>query len=105
MTGLVRTHRRGRCGWCARRSRSSVVLVGWLLGGNLGVGTVVFVLAIGPLVQVFLPLLTVGEPPAAPGREVRSGRCALVRARRAARVPDRVGSGSRTWTEPPGAPV
>jgi len=31
------------------------VVVGWLLGGVVGIGTVVFALAIGPLVQVFLP--------------------------------------------------
>jgi uncharacterized membrane protein YczE len=37
-----------------------VVLVsGWLLGGTLGIGTVVFVFLIGPLVQFFLPRCTV----------------------------------------------
>ncbi len=40
----------------------SVLLVGWLLGGTVGVGTVFFALAIGPLVQYFLPLLTVEVP-------------------------------------------
>jgi uncharacterized membrane protein YczE len=42
-----------------------VVLVsGWLLGGTLGIGTVVFVFLIGPLVQFFLPHCTVdtGRP-------------------------------------------
>ena len=42
-----------------------VVLVsGWLLGGTLGIGTVVFVFLIGPLVQFFLPRCTVdtGRP-------------------------------------------
>ncbi|MEI2669733.1 MAG: hypothetical protein V9G13_01020 [Marmoricola sp.] len=37
----------------------SVVVLGWLLGGVVGVGTIVFALAIGPLVQVFLPMCTV----------------------------------------------
>ena len=32
----------------------SVLLLGWTLGGTFGVGTVVFALAIGPLVQIFL---------------------------------------------------
>ena len=32
----------------------SVLGLGWMLGGTFGVGTVVFALAIGPLVQVFL---------------------------------------------------
>lgn len=34
-----------------------VLVVGWLLGGQVGIGTVAFALLIGPLVQVFLPRL------------------------------------------------
>ncbi|GMQ85913.1 MAG: membrane protein [Acidimicrobiia bacterium] len=37
----------------------SVLVVGWLLGGTVGIGTVVFALAIGPLVQFFLSRLQV----------------------------------------------
>jgi uncharacterized membrane protein YczE len=37
-----------------------VVASGWLLGGTLGVATVLYALAIGPLVQPLLPRLTVG---------------------------------------------
>lgn len=37
----------------------TVVVLGWLLGGVVGVGTLVFAFAIGPLVQVFLPICTV----------------------------------------------
>lgn len=37
-----------------------VLLVGVLLGGAIGIGTAVFALGIGPLVQVFLPRLTIG---------------------------------------------
>ena len=37
----------------------TVVTLGWLLGGVVGVGTVVYALAIGPVVQFFLPMLTV----------------------------------------------
>jgi len=59
MTGLVRL-----TGWPVGLIRTgievSVVVVGFVLGGNLSVGTVVFVLTIGPLVHVFLPMLTVG---------------------------------------------
>jgi uncharacterized membrane protein YczE len=40
----------------------TVVAAGWLLGGRLGVGTLVYALAIGPLVQVFLPRFTVTGP-------------------------------------------
>jgi len=41
-----------------------VLISGWLLGGNVGIGTLVFVFLIGPLVQFFLPLCTVdtGRP-------------------------------------------
>src|SRR6266542_3869978 len=37
----------------------TVLAVGWLLGGTVGVATVAYALAIGPLVHLFLPLLTV----------------------------------------------
>ncbi|MEU7924769.1 hypothetical protein [Micromonospora sp. NPDC049107] len=60
-------------GFVARRPRFSVRLVrtvievtvlalGWLLGGTVGVGTVAYALAIGPLAQFFIPLVAV--PPA-----------------------------------------
>jgi uncharacterized membrane protein YczE len=35
----------------------TVLLTGWILGGNVGVGTVVYALGIGPLVHVFIPRL------------------------------------------------
>jgi uncharacterized membrane protein YczE len=54
MTGLV-----ARAGWSIRLVRTtleaSVLLGGFLLGGTLGIGAVVFALGIGPLVQFFLP--------------------------------------------------
>ena len=59
MTGLVR-----RSGRSVRLVRTSievgVVAVGWLLGGVVGVGTVLYALAIGPLVQAMLPWCVVG---------------------------------------------
>jgi uncharacterized membrane protein YczE len=55
MTGLVR-----RTGRSVRLVRTgievTVLLVGWLLGGTVGLGTVVFAAAIGPLAQLFLPI-------------------------------------------------
>jgi uncharacterized membrane protein YczE len=58
MTGLAR-----RTGRSIRLTRTSleltVLAVGWLLGGTVGVGTVVFALAIGPLVHIFMPLFEV----------------------------------------------
>jgi uncharacterized membrane protein YczE len=37
----------------------SVLTAGWLLGGTVGVGTLVYAVGIGPLVHVLLPLLVV----------------------------------------------
>ena len=60
MTGLVR-----RTGWSIRLVRTaielSVLAIGWMLGGVVGAGTVLYALAIGPLVQAFLPLFTVRD--------------------------------------------
>jgi uncharacterized membrane protein YczE len=60
MTGLAR-----RTGRSIRLTRTglelTVLAVGWLLGGTVGIGTVVFALGIGPLVQIFLPLFDVGR--------------------------------------------
>jgi uncharacterized membrane protein YczE len=53
MTGI-----HGRFGWSVRRARTAVevvaLLVGFALGGTVGIGTVVFAFGIGPIVQVFL---------------------------------------------------
>jgi uncharacterized membrane protein YczE len=55
MTGLAR-----RTGRSIRLVRTgielTVLLVGFLLGGSVGVGTVAFAVAIGPLTQLFLKL-------------------------------------------------
>jgi uncharacterized membrane protein YczE len=42
----------------------SVLGAGWLMGGTVGLGTVAFALAIGPLAQLFIPIFTVGAEPA-----------------------------------------
>jgi uncharacterized membrane protein YczE len=41
-----------------------VVLTGWLLGGTLGVVTVLYALSIGPLVHLLLPRFAVSPPEA-----------------------------------------
>lgn len=46
-----------------------VLAVGWLLGGLVGVGTVVYALAIGPLLHVLLPRLQVGAGPIRSNRD------------------------------------
>ncbi|MEV5509955.1 YczE/YyaS/YitT family protein [Streptomyces orinoci] len=71
MTGLCR--RTGRPTRWVRTGIELVVLaVGWLLGGSLGVGTVLYALAIGPLIQLFQRMITVpgaAVAAAAPGKE------------------------------------
>ena len=52
----------------------SVLVAGWLLGGSVGVGTVAFALAIGPLVHWALPWLAITEAPAA-GRRPATPPC------------------------------
>ena len=53
---MVGIHR--RFGWSIRRSRTAieitVLVVGWLLGGTIGLGTLVFAFGIGPVVQIML---------------------------------------------------
>ena len=59
----------------ARRSKHSIRLVrtgleltvlilGWFLGGTVGIGTVVYLLAIGPLAHVFVPFFSRYPAPA-----------------------------------------
>ncbi|CAN3702129.1 hypothetical protein MMX123_02139 [Microbacterium sp. MM2322] len=61
MTGM-----HARFGWpiwaCRLGVEGSVLVLGWMLGGTVGIGTVVFALGIGPLVHVALPLLATPEP-------------------------------------------
>jgi uncharacterized membrane protein YczE len=60
MTGLAR---RGRSIRVVRTAIEVAVLaVGWLLGGTVGVGTVLFAVAIGPLVHYFIPRFSVAAP-------------------------------------------
>ncbi|NNF63460.1 MAG: hypothetical protein HKN07_04300 [Acidimicrobiia bacterium] len=52
--------------WSARLViELSVLVAGWILGGTVGIGTVVFAFAIGPLVQFFLRHLSLDIEPAA----------------------------------------
>lgn len=66
MTGLV-----ARTGRSVRLVRTTievaVLAAGWLLGGTVGVGTVLYALTIGPVVHQLLPRFTVpGRPARAP---------------------------------------
>jgi uncharacterized membrane protein YczE len=63
MTGL-----HARTGWSVRWVRTGIELtvlaVGWLLGGTVGIGTVLYAAAIGPLTQFFLRWMVYREPAA-----------------------------------------
>jgi uncharacterized membrane protein YczE len=61
MTGLVRVS--GKSVGVVRTSiEVSVLSIGFVLGGTVGLGTVVYALSIGPLLQVLLPAFTIKEP-------------------------------------------
>jgi len=64
MTGL-----NARLGWpiwlCRALVEVTVLIVGWVLGGNVGIGTILFAVLIGPLVHIALPLLDTRRPIAA----------------------------------------
>jgi uncharacterized membrane protein YczE len=57
MTGLA-----GRTGWSIRIVRTGIELAvlgtGWVLGGTVGIGTILYAVTIGLLVQRMLPLFT-----------------------------------------------
>jgi uncharacterized membrane protein YczE len=60
MTGINR--RWGWRIWIVRTAiEASVLSIGWLLGGNVGLGTLAFALLIGPMVGFTMPLLRVPE--------------------------------------------
>ena len=78
MTGLA-----GR-GHSIRIVRTSIELtvlaIGWILGGTVGVGTVVYALGIGPIAHVTIPRLAIAkpaEPPAAAQPQAESSPAPL----------------------------
>jgi uncharacterized membrane protein YczE len=62
--------------WAVRTSLEVTVLaIGWLLGGNVGFGTLAFALLVGPLVNWTMPLFYIRpRPVAADDREVAPAR-------------------------------
>ena len=65
MTGIH--HRWGFRIWIVRTCIEVVVLsAGWLLGGNVGLGTLAFALLIGPMVNITIPRLMVPAAVTAP---------------------------------------
>jgi len=68
MTGLHA--KTGKPIWMVRTAIELTALaIGWLLGGNVGFGTLAFALLIGPLCNIALPLFSIRMPdPTAAGR-------------------------------------
>jgi len=60
MTGIA--HRGPSIRLARTGVEGSALVMGWLLGGTVGIGTVLFSLTIGPVVQFFLPKLEVSAP-------------------------------------------
>jgi uncharacterized membrane protein YczE len=74
MTGLHA--RTGIKIWIVRSAiEVTVLLIGWALGGNFGVGTIAFALLIGPMVNFTIPWLLV---PAAVTKPTEPGRSAAL---------------------------
>lgn len=50
-----------RFGWSIRRARTAIELtvlaIGWVLGGTIGLGTIVFALGIGPTIEFWLRIV------------------------------------------------
>ncbi|SCE90893.1 Uncharacterized membrane protein YczE [Micromonospora viridifaciens] len=64
MTGYVARHPGRSIRLVRTVIEVTVLALGWLLGGTVGLGTVAYALAIGPLAQVFIPLFAVPAQPA-----------------------------------------
>ena len=79
MTGLV-----DRTGGSVQLIRTGIELVvvaaGWALGGTLGIGTLLYAAAIGPIVHRMLPIFTIPDrPKARPAEAVSQEPCAQLR--------------------------
>jgi uncharacterized membrane protein YczE len=74
MTGLVK-----RTGGSVRVIRTGIEItvlgIGWLLGGTVGVGTVLYAIAIGPIVHRMLPIFAISEKPKVVAATLAVGDC------------------------------
>jgi uncharacterized membrane protein YczE len=59
MTGIVARFPRLSIRLVRTALELTVLGLGWLLGGTVGLGTLAFALSIGPLAQLFIPMFTV----------------------------------------------
>ncbi|MCZ7428282.1 hypothetical protein O7607_21300 [Micromonospora sp. WMMA1949] len=64
MTGFVARHPRFSVRLVRTVIEITVLALGWLLGGTVGLGTVAYALTIGPLAQFFIPVFALPGRPA-----------------------------------------
>ncbi len=84
---------RGHRLWVVRSAiEATVLVVGWLLGGTVGVGTLAYAVAIGPLAHIFIPRFSV--PPNGPS---------LVAPEDLSPTGSADGASGRGWPEPIGS--
>ncbi len=48
-------------GWVRTALEAIVLALGWMLGGTIGIGTVLYAMSNGPLLQIFLPLFEIKQ--------------------------------------------
>jgi len=93
MTGWAQ---RGHRIWAVRTTiEISVLGIGFVLGGTVGIGTLVYAASIGPLAHFFIPLLAIRTP------KQGAVTATALRAADAAEAPDP--ASDRTSTRPPTA--
>jgi uncharacterized membrane protein YczE len=75
MTGVVMQHPRTSIRLVRTCIEATVLLIGFLLGGQVGWVTLIFAITIGPIAHVMIPLLTIADPaqPVAPAPEPARG--------------------------------
>jgi len=66
MTGFVARHPRRSIRLVRTVIEVAVLAIGWLLGGTIGVATLLYAVSIGPLAHVFIPLFSI-RPATRPG--------------------------------------
>ncbi|WP_230395141.1 membrane protein YczE [Plantactinospora alkalitolerans] len=71
MTGYVARHPNHSVRLVRTVIEVTVLAIGFLLGGKVGIGTVAYALAIGPLVHTFIPMFTVRPVAAGPEATTR----------------------------------
>jgi len=86
---------------------ATVLAAGWLLGGTVGVGTVVYAVCIGPLAHVFVPLFAGARRTGAAGLFRAPASAAISATSRERAIPPGAAAPPRAWcpSRAPGTPT